>query len=620
MLRPEFEDKLNALPTKPGVYLYKNADGKIIYVGKAVNLRARVRSYFRDSAQHTPKTRRLVADMADLDFIIAQSELEALLLENTLIKKHQPRYNVQLKDDKRYPYIRVHWQEPFPRVTTTRHVVNDGSRYFGPYTIASAAYQTLDLLRKIFPYRTCTRDITGHDERACLYYHIDRCSAPCIGAIDKEAYRATINSLCEFLSGRTAEVEADLRRQMETAAENLDFEKAALIRDQLQSMSYLVQKQAVMSPNLKDHDVIAFCQQDGDACVQIFFIRSGRLIGREYFLLDGATDEDNQAIISSFIKQFYDTVSQVPPEILLPQEVDEVKIIRDWLRSKRGADVLIKVPRRGRKRELVQMAENNACETLTHLRTQWETDESKQTEALAELQQHLNLSGPPLRIECYDISTLQGTNTVGSMVVFAKGTPRKSDYRRFKIQAVAGQDDFASMQEVLRRRFKRMQDGEYRLQEEPGGKKETESAWNLVPDLIIIDGGKGQLNAALEVLEEFDLRHAVPIIGLAKREEEVFLPDQAEPVCLPANSQGLFLLQRIRDEAHRFAITYHKKIRTRRGLASQLEQVPGIGPQRRKVLLKAFGSLDAIRKASVEEIAAVQGIPRDVAEQIKVVL
>ena len=620
MLRPEFEDKLNALPAKPGVYLYKNADGKIIYVGKAVNLHSRVRSYFRDSTQHTPKNRRLVADIAEMEFIVSQSELEALLLENTLIKKHQPRYNVQLKDDKRYPYVRVHWNEAFPRVTTTRHLVNDGSRYFGPYTVATAAYQTLDLVRKIFPYRTCTREITGHDERACLYYHIGRCSAPCVGAIDQQAYRATLDRLCEFLSGRTDAVMADMRRQMEAAAENLDFEKAALVRDQLRSMEYIAQKQTVMSPDLKDHDVIAFCQQDGDACVQIFFIRGGRLIGREYFLLDGTADEDAQAIIASFIKQFYDQASQVPPEILVPQQMEEVRIIRDWLTGKRGADVVVKVPRRGRKRELVQMAAANACETLTHLRTQWQSDESKQTQALGELQQALSLNGPPLRIECYDISTLQGTNTVASMVVFAKGTPRKSDYRRFKIQAVAGQDDFASMQEVLRRRFKRLQDGEYRTEPDPGTGEDGESAWNLIPDLVVVDGGKGQLSAALEVLDEFGLRDTVPIIGLAKREEEVFLPQQAEPVRLPAHSQGLYLLQRIRDEAHRFAVTYHKKVRGRRGLASQLEQIPGVGPQRRKALLKAYGSLDAIRQATVEELAAVPGIPRDVAEQIKVLL
>ena len=616
MTQHQFTDTIKNLPIKPGVYLYKNAAGKVIYVGKAVNLRARVRSYFHQSAQHTPKIRRLVEEIADIEFIVAGSELEALLLENNLIKKHQPRYNVRLKDDKRYPYIKVHWQDPFPRVTTTRRILDDGARYFGPYTAASAAYQTLDLVRKIFPYLTCTRTINGQDERACLYYHIGRCAAPCIGVVNQQEYRAIIQGLCDFLSGHTEPVIADLQRQMQSAAEALDYEKAALIRNQIQAIEHVVEKQKVMSSAMADHDVIAFARENSDTCVQIFFIRAGRLIGREYFLLDGTVEEDDRAIVTSFIKQFYDQVSNVPPEILLPREVDEVMIIRDWLRSKRGANVMLKVPRRGQKRELVQMATENAAETLSHLRAQWQADESKQNEALSELQQYLNLSEPPARIECYDVSTLQGTNTVASMVVFVKGVPRKSDYRRFKMRSVTGQDDFASMQETLRRRFKRMKDTGYQLHENPG-KKDEYNAWSLLPDLVIVDGGKGQLNAALEVLGEFDLRDAVPIAGLAKREEELFIPGQSEPVLLPRNSQGLFLVQRIRDEAHRFAVEYHRKLRSQRGIASQLDQVPGIGPRRRQRLLKTFGSIEAIRQASVDELAAVPGMTRTVAEQIK---
>jgi len=619
MSQPDFAQVLKNLPTKPGVYLYKNAAGKVIYVGKALNLRARVRSYFHQSAGQSPKIRRLVEEISAIDFIVAGSELEALLLENTLIKKHQPRYNVRLKDDKRYPYIKVHWQDPFPRVTTTRHILDDGARYFGPYTAASAAYQTLDLVRKIFPYLTCTRTITGQDERACLYYHIGRCAAPCIGVVDQEEYRAIIQGLCDFLSGRTETVMADLQRQMQAAAEALDFEKAALIRDQVQAIEHVVEKQKVMSPDMTDHDVVAFARQNSDACVQVFFIRSGRLIGREYFLLDGAGEEDDRAIMTSFIKQFYDQVSNVPPEILLPQEVDEVIIIRDWLRNKRGANVMLKVPRRGQKRELVQMAAENAAETLTHLRAQWQADEGKQSEALSDLQQYLNLAEPPVRIECYDVSTLQGTNTVASMVVFVKGVPRKSEYRRFKMRGIKGQDDFASMQETLRRRFKRMRDAGYQLEENPG-KKDEYNAWSLLPDLVIVDGGKGQLNAALEVLDEFDLRDALPIAGLAKREEEIFVPGQSEPIMLPRNSQGLFLVQRIRDEAHRFAVEYHRRLRGKSGLASQLDQIPGIGPRRRQRLLKAFGSIEAIREASVDELAAVPGMTRGAAEQIKSLL
>lgn len=619
MNQPKRAEILKSLPTKPGVYLYKNEAGKVIYVGKAVNLRARVRSYFHQSAQHTPKIRRLVEEIADLEFIVAGSELEALLLENNLIKKHQPYYNVRLKDDKRYPYIKVHWQDPFPRVTTTRHILDDGARYFGPYTAASAAYQTLDLIRKIFPYLTCTRTITGQDERACLYYHIGRCAAPCIGIVNQGEYRAIIQSLCDFLSGHTESVVCDLQRQMQAAAETLDFEKAATIRDQLQAIEHVVEKQKVMSPDMTDHDVIAFARENSDACVQIFFVRAGRLIGREYFLMDGTAEEDDQAVITSFLKQFYDQVSNVPPEILMPQEVDEVMIIRDWLRSKRGADVTLKVPRQGQEHELVQMATENAAETLAHLRAQWQVDESKQSEALADLQQYLNLSEPPLRIECYDVSTLQGMHTVASMVVFVKGVPRKSDYRRFNMRRVKGQDDFASMQETLQRRFKRMQDAGYQLDAGPG-KKDVYNAWSLVPDLVILDGGKGQLNAALEVLDEFDLRDAIPIVALAKREEELFLPAQSEPVILPRNSQGLFLVQRIRDEAHRFAVEYHRKLRRKQGIASQLDQIPGIGPRRRQTLLKAFGSIEAIREASVDELTTLPGMTRSAAEQIKSLL
>ncbi|MFQ5613872.1 MAG: excinuclease ABC subunit UvrC [Anaerolineae bacterium] len=610
---------LKNLPARPGVYLFKNAANKVIYVGKAVNLRNRVRSYFHKSAQHTPKTFRLVQEITHIEFIVSDSELEALLLENTLIKKHQPRYNVRLKDDKRYPYIKVHWQDPFPRVTTTRRIQNDGARYFGPYTAAWAAYQTLDLARKIFPYLTCTRDIDGQDERACLYYHIGRCAAPCTGVVDEEEYREIIDRLCDFLGGDTGAVIAGLQREMEAAAAQLNFERAAVLRDQVQAIEQVVEKQKVVNVGLVDEDVIAFARADGDACVQVFFIRGGKLVGREYFLLEGTAEEEDAEIMTSFLKQFYDQVSNVPPEILLPQDVDELMIIRDWLKSKRGADVALKVPRRGKKRGLVKMATDNALETLNHLRAQWHVDESKQSQALAELQQTLDLAEPPLRIECYDISTLQGTHTTASMVVFVKGVPRKSDYRRFKIQTVQGKaDDYASMQEVLRRRFKRMRDEGYRIQADPGQTgRDDYNPWALLPNLIIIDGGKGQLNAALEVLDEFELRDAVPLVSLAKREEEIFVPGRSTPILLPRNSQGLFLVQRIRDEAHRFAIGYNRQLRRKAGLASQLDAIPGIGPKRRKALLKAFGSIQAIREAEVDALAAVPGMNRKAAQELK---
>jgi excinuclease ABC subunit C len=618
MATDKIQQILRNLPDKPGVYLHKNAQGKIIYVGKAINLKSRVRSYFHKSTlEHSGKTRRLVEEVADIEFIVAKSELEALLLENTLIKKHQPRFNVRLKDDKRYPYIKVHWQDPFPRITTTRRLQNDGARYFGPYTAAWAAYQTLDLIRKIFPYLTCTRDITGNDERACLYYHIGRCAAPCIGVVNQEEYRQIIDNLCDFLSGNIEPVVADLRRQMDTAAENLDFERAAQIRDQIKAIDQVVEKQKVVNTKTMDEDVIAFARADGDACVQVFFIRGGKLTGRDYFVLEGTAEEADAEIMTSFLKQFYDQSPTVPAQIVLPQEVDELMIIRDWLQSKRGEKVTLKVPHRGKHKELLEMAAENAAETLTHLRAQWAADESKQTEALTELQQALDLPETPLRIECYDISTLQGTNTVGSMVVFAKGVPRKSDYRRFKIKNVVGQDDYASMQEMLRRRFKRMTDDGYHDQRAEVEKRDEDNAWALIPNLVIIDGGKGQLNAALEVLDEFELRDAVPIVGLAKREEEIFMPGKAESIMLPRNSQALFLVQRVRDETHRFGVTYHRQLRGKSAVHSSLDDIDGIGPKRRRALLAKFGSINAIRSASIEELAAVPGMSKRAAQVLK---
>ncbi len=617
MTSPKIKEILKNLPTKPGVYLHKNDQDKVIYVGKAVNLRNRVRSYFHKSAQQSGKTRHLVKEIADIEFIVAESELEALLLENTLIKKYQPRYNVRLKDDKRYPYIKVHWQDPYPRVTTTRRIENDGGRYFGPYTAAWAAYQTLDLVRKIFPYLTCTRNIDGQDERACLYYHIGRCAAPCIGVVNQEEYRQIIDNLCDFLGGNTEPVVADLRQEMEAASENLDFERAAQLRDQIRAIDQIVEKQKVVNASAVDEDVIAFARANGDACVQVFFIRGGKLTGRDYFVLEGTAEEEDAEIVTSFLKQFYDQSTNIPSEILLPKEIDELMIIRDWLKSKRGANVKLKVPRRGKPKELLEMAAQNAVETLNHLRARWAADESKQTEGLAELQQALDLPEPPLRIECYDISHTQGAQTVGSMVVFVQGAPKKSDYRRFNIKTVIGQDDYASMQEMLRRRFKRMSDAGYRDNAKIGQKSDSDNAWALIPDLIIIDGGKGQLNAALEVLDEFELRDVISIVGLAKKEEELFLPGRSDSLMLPRNSQGLFLIQRIRDEAHRFGVTYHRNLRGKSAIRSSLDDIEGIGPKRRRALLKQFGSLDAIREATIEELAAVPGMTKTAAEKLK---
>jgi excinuclease ABC subunit C len=590
----QLQEKLDALPIKPGVYLMKDAVGHILYVGKAVNLRARVRSYFHASAGYSPKLQRLVSSIADIDFIVTASELEALILESNLIKRHKPKYNVRLKDDKRYPYIKVTWQEDYPHVLIVRRMEQDGARYFGPFTAAWAVQQTLHTLRRVFPYLTCNRTITGRDERACLYLDIDQCLGPCIGAASREEYRTMIDSLCRFLEGKSDEIVANLKARMQAAAEQWNFEQAVTYRDQLAAIQRVIERQKIVSTAMADQDVIAFARADGDACVQVFFIRHGRLIGREYFVLDGA--------------------AYVPPEILLPHEIDEALVIEEWLRSRRGNKVLLRVPRRGQKRDLVNMAAENAAETLKHLRAQWLVDEGKQSSALAELQERLSLETPPNRIECYDISTTQGSATTGAMVVFVKGVPRSSDYRRFKIRTVEGTDDYASMREMLRRRFRRVTEPDLETSQAPGGKK---SSWDLLPNLLVVDGGRGQLNVALEVLDEYSLRDQVPAVGLAKQEEEIFLADRAEPVRLPRTSEGLYLMQRIRDEAHRFAVTYHRQVRGRQTIISQLDDVPDIGPRRRSALLKHFGSLEAIRAASVEELAAVPGMTHKAAEQLK---
>lgn len=608
----QLKEQLSSIPPKPGVYLMKDEKGKVIYVGKAVNLRNRVRSYFHASADHSPKTHYLRQDIADLDFIVTASELEALILECNLIKKHQPRYNVRLKDDKRYPYIKITWQEPYPRIYTVRQMQNDGAKYYGPFTATWAVSQTLDLLRKIFPYLTCKREITGQDKRACLYYHIGRCPGPCIGAVSQEEYRALVSQICRFLEGKSEEIVDDLRAQMTTASERLEFERAAALRDQIAALERVIERQRVVSSALADEDVIAFARQDGDACVQVFFIRRGKLIGREYFVLEGTADEDARQIMTSFVKQFYDKAAYVPSEILLQSDIDEALIIQSWLRSRRGTKVALTVPRRGQKKELVQMAAENAAETLAHLRAQWLLDESKSVEALAELQEHLELAQPPARIECYDISNIQGQAATGSMVVFVKGVPRKSDYRRFKIRTVEGADDYAMMKEVLRRRFRRAT-GET----EKEAKLTEDKPWTILPDLIVVDGGRGQLNTALEVLDEYGLREAVPVVGLAKEREEIFAPGQPSPILLPRNSQGLFLMQRIRDEAHRFALQHHRRLREKKTLTSTLEEIPGIGSKRRQALLKHFGSLERIREATLEELMTAPGMTRRAAEQVK---
>lgn len=612
------EGILATLPAKPGCYLMKNAEGTIIYVGKAINLKNRVRSYFHADSSHDSKTRRLVRQIADIEWIVVGSELEALILEMNLIKRHRPRYNIKLKDDKRYPYIKVHWSDPFPKVTVTRHMTEDGSRYFGPYTSAWAVYQTLDVLRRVFPYLTCDRVITGQDQRACLYYDIKLCLAPCIGAVNQAQYRQMISDLMDFLSGHSEPVLARVQAEMDKAAEELRFEKAAALRDQIKAMQNIMERQKVIfASDYKDSDVIALARADGEACVQIFFIRAGKLIGREYFILEGTEDAADAEVMEQFVKQFYTEAASVPQQVLLPHEIEEAKIIGEWMRSRRGGEkVEIRVPKEGQTRELVQMAAENASETLSALRTQWQADSHKQEQALAELQSALNLPAPPNRIECYDVSHTQGVATVGAMIVFEQGVPAKGQYRKFNIDStsIGAPDDFASMEEMLTRRFRRWQSAE-EAASGPGSK--VDASFSRLPDLVIVDGGKGQLGRVVKVLENFELAEKVPVVGLAKQEEEIFFPHRSNSLKLPRHSQGLYLVQRIRDEAHRFGITAHRARRSKQGMASALDSVPGVGPARRKALLKHFGSVDKIRSATMEELASVQGINADVAESIK---
>ncbi|MBP9676733.1 MAG: excinuclease ABC subunit UvrC, partial [Anaerolineaceae bacterium] len=599
---------------KPGCYIMKNAAGEVIYVGKAVNLRSRVRSYFQEHAEQDRKTHKLVSLIADLEWIVVGSELEALILEMNLIKKHRPRFNIRLKDDKRYPYIKVHLAEEFPKVTVTRQIVNDGARYFGPYTSVWAVHQTLDMLRRIFPYLTCDRVITGKDARPCLYYDIKLCSAPCIGAIDRAGYNQLINDLCAFLDGQTDPIVSRLQLEMMAASKALNFERAAVLRDQLNAIERVVEKQKVITSDQTNSDVLAIARADNEACVQVFFIRNGRLMGREYFVLEGTEEIPDDQVMAEFIKQFYTEAAVIPDRVLLPNEVEEALIINQWLNTRRGdKKVELRVPRRGVAHDLVKMATENAVETLQALRSQWEGDKNKQTIALTEIQQALALPEPPNRIECYDISNTQGTASVGSMVVFEQGTPSRSHYRHFNIKSVSGPDDFASMEEVLRRRFKRWQ----AAQEKQAVGAKPDASFAVLPDLLIVDGGKGQLGRAVNVLAEFELSERVPVVGLAKQQEELFQPGKSSSVSLPRHSQGLYLLQRIRDEAHRFAITAHRKARGKTGMASLLDAIPGVGPAKRRALLQQFGDIDAIRQATADELTTVPGITNKIAQAIK---
>ncbi|MFC1979048.1 excinuclease ABC subunit UvrC [Chloroflexota bacterium] len=598
------KDRPKTLPATPGVYLFKDKSGKVIYVGKAANLRLRVSSYFASADTLIPKVGRMMSKAADLDFIVTDSEQEAIFLECNLIKKYHPRYNVSLKDDKSFPYLKVSLSEDYPRIYITRRLEQDGSRYFGPYANAKSVRKTMDLVKKLFPYRSCRKKITGNDKRPCLEYHINRCVAPCIGEVSSTEYREVVKQVILFLEGKQDRIAKQLKLKMEQSSKNLEFERAAAIRDQLRGVEGVIERQKVISAQAVDEDAIAFARDGDEACVQVFFVRSGKLIGNEHFILGGTSDEDSGQIMVSFIKQYYNSASYVPPQLLLQYDVDDL-MLSEWLTTKRGAKVSLLVPQRGEKKKLVDLVAQNSAQLLQQRKIRKLSDAGKTAEALLELQQALDLPNVPKRIECYDISNIQGTNAVGSMVVFLEGKPKKSDYRRFSIKMVPGVDDYAMMREVLSRRFTRA-----------GRSSDEGNTWAVMPDLLLIDGGKGHLGVALKVVKESAV-DSIAVASIAKENEGIFLPGRDDPIVLPAISQALYMLQRIRDEAHRFAVTYHRRARQKSAVASVLDDVPGIGPKRKKVLIRHFGSVSKIRYASIEELSEVAGMNRDLAQRLK---
>jgi excinuclease ABC subunit C len=591
----DLAEKLERLPDRPGVYLYKDAKGQVVYVGKAASVRNRVRSYFHASRVHDAKTDALVDHIADVDYIVTANELEALILESNLVKRHRPRYNIILRDDKHYPFLRLTTNEEFPRLLVARRVQKDGATYYGPFYPATALRETLRLVRALFPLRTCSIKIDGGAARPCLQYYIHRCNAPCTGQETREGYARTVADVAAFLEGRDEDLARRLTAEMEEAAAQEKFERAGILRDQIQALNTVRERQKIISVDPEDQDILGLARQGSEACVQLFFVRRGRLLGREAFFLDKLGSASDGELLSALLRQFY-SKSVVPPrEILLSTDVPEASLLGEWLARLREGRVELLVPQRGRKRELVAMAEENAALALqTHLLSR-----SSRRQVVAEdLRRALALPEAPHRIEGFDISNIQGQEAVGSMVVWEAGDMKKDDYKRFKIRTVPGADDFAMMAEVLHRRYGRAL--------EEGG---------TLPDLILLDGGRGQLSAGSRVLEELGLDY-LPIVALAKREEEVYHPASLHPLVLDLASPALQALQRIRDEAHRFAITYHKKLRQKRTLVSVLDQIPGVGPTIRTNLLKSLGSARRVRAASVAELAAVPKVTPKLAQRI----
>lgn len=592
IINTTLQEKLTLLPTKPGVYLMKNKRQQIIYVGKAINLKNRVRQYFQSSRNHSAKTIAMVSHIEDFETIITNNELEALILECNLIKKHHPKYNIMLRDDKTYPYLKITLNEQFPRIVISRRVIKDGSRYFGPYTSSTALKETLKLLRKLFPLRTCKH----LGDRPCLEYHIKRCLAPCAKHIDEINYRKMVQAVCWFLEGKSESIEQDLNLQMQTAAENLNFELAAKLRDQLLSIRQIMAKQKILI-DAGDMDAIGIATNNYGSCIELFFIRNGKMLGRNQFLLNNEQDESLENMLIAFLKQYYNDAVNIPQEILIPQEIAEIDLLQTWLNSEKKVKTKILSPKRGVKKDILNMARENAEKYLHEQENKLKDIKARSLGAVYDLQKYLKLPNPPLRMECFDISHIQGSETVASMVVFQDGKPDKNSYRRFKINSTEGKpDDFLSMREVTSRRYGNLPSKD-------------------LPDLIIIDGGKGQLNSALEIIRSAG-HYTVPVVGLAKQFEYIFTEYSSNPIILPRQSDALFLVQSIRDEAHRFAITYHRKLRTKRNKISILDSISGIGAKRRKALFDHFENLQNIKNATVDELIAVPGISEQIAKSI----
>ncbi len=617
-MTPELQATLRKLPDRPGVYLMRDVRGDVLYVGKAQSLRNRVRSYWQKQASpramgDVHRIREVIDRVADVDYTLTDSVSEALLLEANLIKRYRPRFNVRLKDDKSYPYIKITLADDFPRIERTRKLVNDGSRYFGPYASASSVDESMNLVRRLFPFRTCTIDIRDGQralQRPCLLYHIKRCQGPCVEAISKEAYRADIAQVELFLEGRQETLVKALRGEMAAASERTEYERAATLRDKIRAIERTMESQKMAAFARTELDLVGLARHDNQAAIQLFVIRNGKTIGRDVFLLDAAREAPDEEVLTSFLEQYYARATSIPRELYVPTPMPDAADLEAYLRERRNGPVHIHVPQRGERRELMALATRNAAETLAREEARWMADQGKTLAALEQLAEALGLAGPPLRIECYDISNFQGRESVGSMVVFEEGKPRSGEYRRFRIRTVSGPNDFASHQEVLRRRFRRARTGEEG--------NEEELRWRM-PDLVIVDGGKGQVSAAKEVLDELGL-HDLPLAGLAKEREELFLPGRPDPILLPATSSALYLVQRIRDEAHRFAITYHRDLRAKASVRSAFDDLPGVGPKRRRALLRVFGSVKRVREAPVEQIAAVPGIGPSLAGRIKATL